>query len=453
MSRTKHCSLAGSRPFVTSTTPVFDSRGRVVGGIEVDANGVLSIAETDPKGLLAQQTRRSPTSRSETSSGPKQEDLADVRRSSKMRKVSLRGLEAAIAEKVAKKENLPAELMFMAGLQRIEYVFVYPETNDIVLAGPAEGWIQRNGNMVGQSSGNAVLRLDDFLDALHVAPYASRGQSITCSIDPTAAGRARLQQVFKRPQLQINEAVIAEMEQQSGDQVVSLTGIRTSGHFARVLVSADYMMKRLAMNLTPSPVKGLPSYLDLVARSSGSSQVTAPRFWMTASYDSIEKSEDGLAWRFQGAGIKALNEHGYMNAQGELVNAGREDPIARRWGDLFTARYNEIGKQMPVFSQLRGCVDLAVATTLITNQDLLGRSGCVLPLLTDPSRLIGEDFVVPTTVASKASLLKGRKGLIVSVSGGVEIDTQQVLTNPKSEPSLKGLRTKMANTTSRWWWD
>ena len=31
-------------------------------------------------------------------------------------------------------------MQVLAGLQRIQYVFVYPESNDLVLAGPAGDW-------------------------------------------------------------------------------------------------------------------------------------------------------------------------------------------------------------------------------------------------------------------------------------------------------------------------
>ena len=30
----------------------------------------------------------------------------------------------------------------LAGLQRLQYVFFYPQQNDIVIAGPAEGWLE-----------------------------------------------------------------------------------------------------------------------------------------------------------------------------------------------------------------------------------------------------------------------------------------------------------------------
>ena len=66
----------------------------------------------------------------------------DLKSFSKLRKVSLRGLEAAIANHRANETtDLPQTIEMLAGLQQIQYIFVYPELNDIVLAGPAEGWL------------------------------------------------------------------------------------------------------------------------------------------------------------------------------------------------------------------------------------------------------------------------------------------------------------------------
>jgi hypothetical protein len=61
-------------------------------------------------------------------------------RSSALRKVSLTRLERELQIRAAR--GLPAdeELQALAGLQRIQYVFVYPESGDVVLAGPAGDW-------------------------------------------------------------------------------------------------------------------------------------------------------------------------------------------------------------------------------------------------------------------------------------------------------------------------
>ena len=38
------------------------------------------------------------------------------------------------------RQGLPDAIKYLAGLQHIRYVFVYPEQKDIVLVGPGEGW-------------------------------------------------------------------------------------------------------------------------------------------------------------------------------------------------------------------------------------------------------------------------------------------------------------------------
>ncbi len=88
-----------------------------------------------------------------------------------LRKVSLRRLEEAIAECKTNNKPLPDEIKYLAGMQRIRYVFVYPELQDIVIAGPGEGWkINEQGEVVGKTTGKPVLLLDDLLVALRELP-------------------------------------------------------------------------------------------------------------------------------------------------------------------------------------------------------------------------------------------------------------------------------------------
>ena len=69
----------------------------------------------------------------------------------------------------------------LAGLLRVRYVFYYPESKDIVLAGPAEGWVAHvSGRVVGITSGRPVsLQLQDLAVAPKglPAPVARRRRS------------------------------------------------------------------------------------------------------------------------------------------------------------------------------------------------------------------------------------------------------------------------------------
>ena len=49
---------------------------------------------------------------------------------------------------------------------------------------------------------------------------------------------------------------------QTNSFTISITGVPASSHFARVMVAADFRMKRLAMNFQPAPMDNMPSFLS-----------------------------------------------------------------------------------------------------------------------------------------------------------------------------------------------
>jgi hypothetical protein len=434
-------SSGGQRVFVTGFTPVIGPRG-VVGGIDVDTNGVLvSASDFSGSRLRKQATAEKPR------------DLArhgEIRNSSPMRMISLAKLETAIQESVEAQSTLTDDILFLAGLQRIQYVFACPDAGDIVLAGPADDWELRDGQLLGIHNHEAILHLDDLLDALQSSTAAFHGKGISCSIDPTKEGSQRLQTLLRRSNPKLDLAGKALMEQAMGAQVITLTGIRKSSHFSRVLVGSDYLMKRIAMGLDPPPLASLPSYLDLMKHQASGSQILAPRFWLTPKYDTTEKSVDELVWHFQGPGLRAMTENGYLNQDAQLVNAG-PNPGGQQWADIFSDSYEELAVKQPVFGQLSGCVDLAIVAAIIAQNDLARRSGCPLLLLSDANKIRGQTHSVPKSVSSLASVTRGRKGWIVSVSGGVDLDVQSVLKTTIINHDLKNIDPEAKGDS--WWWD
>ncbi len=100
-----------------------------IAGVDVDATGVLKVRQFDPR--VAQQ--RLIAARKNLDN--------DLMRPSKLRKVSINRLEKALAARLAAGGRATEEMLGLAGLTSIDYVFYYPETGDIVVAGPAEGFI------------------------------------------------------------------------------------------------------------------------------------------------------------------------------------------------------------------------------------------------------------------------------------------------------------------------
>jgi hypothetical protein len=149
-------------------------RQNAVGGVLVDAQGVVRAATVENQQAFLNEVRK----RVDLPQGA----LAEA---TDLRMVSLRGLQDAIRQSQAIGQELPDAIRFLAGLTRIEYVLVYPERNDIVLAGPAEPWtIRQDGSVVGAESGHPTLHLEDLMVAMQSVESARDG-GISCSIEPT----------------------------------------------------------------------------------------------------------------------------------------------------------------------------------------------------------------------------------------------------------------------------
>ncbi len=451
------------RPFVTGVTPVIGPGG-FVGGVLVNPQGVVSRPAQDAseQNSLQNQRIRARQLQAKVPDGPaRQKELLAL---TKMRMISLKKLDVALSELVDRRESPSEEMFFLAGLQRIEFIFVFPQQGDVVLAGPAEPWrVAAGGEVVGMTSGLPAMRLDDLIDALRIADSA-RSTGISCSIEPTPEGLRRYAKLIGSRRFSFQnrssrgrppgfDQSVRAMQQAMGTQQVLVDGVPTDSHFARVLVGADYIMKLLAMGLEESPIADMPGYLQMLSRQHTGPQIASPRWWMTPNYQPVTHSADRLAWRIRGQGVKTLTEDSFLGDDGKRSVSRDANPIALRWADSMTENFEQLVTAFPVFGQLRGCMDMAVAGALIAQRDLWNVANCQLEVLLDSSRLRGPRLQVPTTVDSQASFVRGRAGWIVAVSGGVEIDPWSVVDNAELDESLDMPYDRAAQTAGdRWWW-
>ena len=215
----------------------------------------------------------------------------DLQQVSPLRKVSLNRLEAEVAKIIQAGKPVPADLKYLAGLTKITHVFFYPETKDIVIAGPAEGFFFSAENFViGMNSGRATLKLEDLVVALRAfAPDLNKPSLITCSIDPTQEGIVRLQQVLKQWQNSgqfgrgVENQVVQSFKEALGPQTVKVKGISPKTEFARILVEADYRMKLIGLELERPAVRGITSFVAKANPSSGSNSLQ--RWFFQPDYD------------------------------------------------------------------------------------------------------------------------------------------------------------------------
>jgi hypothetical protein len=419
---------------------------RAVGGVMIDASGVVRTATLEERADLANMLRQemNPVA-------------GDVAKATEMRMISLKGLQDAVKASQQSGAMIPDEIEYLAGLQRIEYVFVDQEKNDIVIAGPAEPWqLRDDGSVVGKVTGGSTMRLVDLMVALQSVETA-RQAGISCSIEPTAEGRVRLQKLLRRIKLRPgqNPTVFeASMREAFGPQMIQLTGIPTESRYARTLVAADFQMKRVAMGLTESPVAALPSYLEM-SRNSRHGAGQNPRWWMACDYESLSKSEDGLAWKLSGQGVRTLTEQDIVAADGSVEGAGKVDKLAQQWADKMTENFADLSEQMPIFSDLQKLMDMTLVATLIVQERLDEQADLNLNVLRENAAGVPlTSYNVPRAVDPQCSFVRGRAGWVVTASGGVDINAFEIVESQQTDESVaKARTTALAAVSSRWYWD
>lgn len=420
----------------------FNNNGGVVGGVSIDAEGVVRSATAEERSGWLADARKNTTL-----------PAGELAEKSEMRMISLKKLQAEIAEAKSQNQPLSEEVLYLAGLQRVEYVFVYPESDDIVIAGPAEPWVVReDASVTGKESGRPVLQLEDLITAFRTVD-AARENPISVSIDPTPEGEVRLKQLLSRVQMPLNgnpSVLEPQMRDAFGPQIVSLTTVAKDSRMASTLVAADYRMKRLAMGLESSAVAGMPSYLEMI-RNSGASGLQ-PRWWIAAEYDAILHSGDMMAWKLVGSGVKALSEDEYVGRDGARRGSGKANANAAKWAKNFTSKFEDLCGAYPAFGDLRNVIDLNVVATIIRGHQLDQQAGCDLSMLLGSTELETPRWQTPLKISPEFSFVRGQRGWTITASGGVELNPFKVVSlQSKSDASLSG--EKPTSESKSWWWN
>jgi len=414
--------------------------GQAVGGIAVDPQGI--VRNLDPR------------AREELAAERRQVFGDGAGAACELRKVSLAKVIAALEDSLTKKIALPAEVLFLGGLERVTHVFVDPAGHDIVLAGPADRiTVDAAGTIVGAKSGRPLLHLEDLIVALRAIDKAREG-GILCSIDPTPEGRKKLQAFLSRQQtIGDPERTFRGMEEAVGSQVVTVGGVPGDTRFAQVLVAADYRMKRIGMGLDDSGLPALPSYLSMVPP--GGRAVALPRFWLEADYEPIARDADELAWRIDGRRMKCLTETDVAGRDGLDRGAAGQDKIAARWCETMTQQYDALATRHPVFAELVNCVDLAVVAALVRGRQLDARAGLDLGPILDAERLPLPKYDVAASVPTVASGLKKGRAWVLSASGGVQFQPWKFATAAREDAETGTARgaALASRPATGWYWE
>jgi hypothetical protein len=426
-------------------------------GVYVDPQGVLRplLKETGAGSLENLRASSSPKSNQE-----------NVRRSSPLRKISLTRLEKYVQLCLAAGRPASEDMQVLAGLQRIKYVFVYPKTGDIVLAGPAGDWKIGNENLiVSADSGQPVVLLDDLVVVLRQmmsGPDASFG----CLIMPKQESLSQLQDFLKesnkRPiHKEERKEWLQTLRSRVGKQDIEVYGLDPGTRAARVMVAADYHMKLVGMGLAQG-VPGVKCYLDLVKIPHGEAPppMSVLRWWFTLNYDAILAAKDHSAFAVCGQGVKVLSENERLSADGQQIHTNESEAWNRQFAHSFTENFEALSVKYPIYAELRNIFDLALVCSLIREENMAEKTGWHMTCFGNPKAYLTDLGPAPKTVESVVNYRIINGIIVAGVSGGVRVKpaglvTQQAmqmetggdLVNKHSEAALKN------SDGDNWWWD
>jgi hypothetical protein len=359
----------------------------------------------------------------------------------------------------------------LAGLHRVEYVFVYPETRDLVIAGPAGDWRRdEEDRIVSVDNGEPIVRLDDLVVVLRHMMTASDAR-FGCLITPTQEGLARVKAFAEESSQKplkpgMRKSWLAQLQERLGKQNLEVYGIDPRTRVASVMLEADYRMKLVGMGMEPG-VPGVQSYLDLVRKNRDfSANLSVLRWWFTLNYDSVTATGTRDAFAIRGPGAKVLSENEMLEADGRRIHTGRSDALNREFAASFTRHFEALCQLYPIYAELRNVCDLALVAALIRRESLDQDVGWHMLHLGDPEALPVRLGPMPKTVDSVIAhrVIAHRSGrqneLIVGVSGGVRVDPGYLL---RTEPMATDAGGKLASQRSTvpppepddgvWWWD
>lgn len=431
-------------------------------GVWVDSSGTLREIQKDKTGRLGRFRK---TQRQPSDNGSNSVD-------SQLRKISLARLETELQRRSAMGLAIPSDMQYLSGIYELKYVILYPETGDVVIAGPAGPYrFDAMGRAVNETNGRPVLNLDDLVVCLRNAK--NRAGKFGCSIDPRPSNLAEAKTLLDTSTLK-GKALRKKLHATLGQMDVSIEGIDATSHAASVIVEADYKMKLIGLGINRS-VPGLANYFERIYLGDQGQLPDVDqlvRWWFTMNYESVVTNENRTIFEINGPGIRLLSESEFLSQQGERVHTGKSSTAAAGFAEDFTARFEEIAIQDPVFGQLKNLFDCAIAASIIHQEELDQQADWKLRFLCGSARPGTMSYQpaiaqVPTQVESMLGqrILTHREGgrtirhTISGFGGGVEfnasrhtaakaiqVDTTQQLANERK-------RANPADVGVNWSWD
>ncbi len=371
------------------------------------------------------------------------------RAGSGLRTVSLKGLDAALAQANARGIQPTAQMLQLAGITHIQYVAIDKVNRDILIAGPATK---------GQESGILLEDLRTLASLMN-----SQTSPLGCSLDPNNQGimdaqkylsdAAVVARLGRTPQL-----VADQLKAKVGPHAVNIFGIDPASSTALALVDADEHMKRVGLGLE-STLPRIKTYFDHLDRKGKAPNQSLIRWWFAYNNEAIKVNGTGDLFELPEQTVAVMSEQQWINAQGDRQATGGNDEAADAFAAEMTARLPELRTTQPEYARLQGIFELGLALQLSIEATEQPNLRDWFPNLAQRPRY-AEDRQAPKSVEGVTAWDRLRNGTVVAViSGGVKMEPAAIASKANWHATAEVARPAKLNLVAassaqaQWWWD
>ena len=416
-----------------------------VGGIRIDANGLVD------QTLAAAMNHRELQKLLESSAA--RSLSSELNQASELRKVSLHSLDIEIDRLLKAGQPLPSPVLNLAGLTRIDLIFISHESQEVIIAGPAEGFAtQPDGRVVGTKSRRPVLCLDDLLVALRTSHHSA---AFGCSFDPDQGRLAKTQQLLRQHRTASSAADaqrgFVQIGGVMGNWNVSVFGVPAYSHMAASFVEADFALKRLTTGDENPQVRGFKSYLSLMRPNADSMR----RWWFSPKYDVIETNNEQTVWRLMGPRLQVSAQDEIVDANGHRQDAPVTHVSLEKYAQQFTEKIPALAEKVAAIAQLQNIVDLLLVAAIVERSGSENRLNWQPLVFDEEQRLPLHEFGIPRETPSIVKVrMAGERSVLGLIAGGVTVTPRRILADAKTTSGGDGLALPVrSNHNSSWWWD
>ena len=321
--------------------------GLSVNGIMLDSKGAIHFADPDPKAMEEARAKAKAAS--------------PIAHDARLCYISLPRLTMAVKALREKDKEVPEEIRYLGGMTRIQYVFVYPDDRELVIAGPAEPWDATNPlEVVGKVTGRPVMQFDDLIAAMRTARSMRRGGenggAFGCSIDFARGVEGHVAKLLKEHADKPRPEKLVLLAKGIGEQKVKIFNTDDDTRLAFICAAADCKLKRIALGVEEAPVPGIGAAVE-------SSRAPTSHVWFEMAYQPLLASEDGYAFELRGARLQ-------VKVGEDMFTDKDATHRAIAFARLFNLNMDKMCAAVPLFADLQNMADLSMVATLIRLDNL-----------------------------------------------------------------------------------